>query len=140
MPSIDESVEYRWARKIEDKAIAPNMYIPQLIQLVWAENRVSTLYSSSVQAQLSADWIRTCIWRNIRVFYFAGSSIFNWFIYGWHVENAILLFLHMFGGKNSEVKFVLIAFRSLHFRAKIPINPFKFTMTYLLHIPCFIFY
>ena len=76
--------------KMEDEDIAPNMYI-QLIQSVWAESRPSTLYFSMCTVTTFCLYsyrlglLYKCIWRKILVFHFAGSSMYNSFIYGWNI-------------------------------------------------------
>ena len=56
----------------------------QLIQLVWTESRASTQYSSIVYWHDFLPMptvLAVFIWRNIIIFHFAGSSIYNLFIY-----------------------------------------------------------
>jgi len=87
---MDEGVVYRWARKMEDKGIAPNTYVQyiQLIQSVWVESRASTLYSSKVDRHdflpIPTVWI-SCMYvfgaTEALVFHFVSSSIYNSFIY-----------------------------------------------------------
>ena len=61
----------------------------QLVLSVWTKSRASTLYSIILQARFSAHRYRldhVCIRRNFLVSHFAGSSIYNSFIYVYITE------------------------------------------------------
>ena len=82
---IDEWVEYRWARKMEDEGIETNTYI-QLIQSLWTESRglYTILEYSATGATFcpfQLDQLYLCICLNALFFHFASSSLSNSYIH-----------------------------------------------------------